>query len=133
MILTAELRLARKADVDAPKPLRHLLASLLEALGVDAARRADVVLAVGEALANAVEHAYAGAETGGSIEMAAHSNDDGSLVVEVIDNGRFIEREGTPGRGFGLRIVRAVARDVRVERSEGTRVAMTFDLGLSAA
>lgn len=125
----AELRLERMAHVDAPRPLRHLLAALLEALGVEQTRRADVVLAVGEALSNAVEHAYAGTDTG-TVAMSARSA-DGSLVVEVADNGNYIDRDGgTPGRGFGMRIVRAVAQDVTVQRNAGTRVAMTFDLGI---
>lgn len=127
MRIHAELRLTSKANADAPRPLRHLLDALLAALEVADARRADIVLAVGEVLANAVEHAYANSEIG-TVEIAAQSEDDDTLLVEVSDHGRFIEREGTPGRGFGLRIVRNIARDVVVARSEGTRIRMTFDL-----
>ena len=128
MITRAVLQVVSRADMQAPRPLRHVLTSLLEALGVADPLRGDIVLAVGEALSNAVEHAYASSE-GGTVELSATTNDGNTLVVEVADRGTFIERDNNPGRGFGLRIVRNIARDVVIKNDNGTHVRMTFDLG----
>jgi anti-sigma regulatory factor (Ser/Thr protein kinase) len=122
-----QLHLTSRADLQAPRPMRHVLMSLLTALNIEDPRRSDIILAVGEALANAVEHAYADGEAG-TLELTAQADAGSTLVVEVADRGQFIEREGTPGRGFGLRIVRNIAREVVVRRDDGTRVTMTFDL-----
>jgi anti-sigma regulatory factor (Ser/Thr protein kinase) len=127
MIAQAQLHVTSRADPEAPRPLRHVLASLLTALNVEDPRRGDIVLAVGEALSNAVEHAYAGREAG-TVELTAQTSEGGTLIVEVADRGHFIAREGSPDRGFGLRIVRNIARDVVVKNDDGTRVTMTFDL-----
>jgi anti-sigma regulatory factor (Ser/Thr protein kinase) len=127
VIAQAHLHVTSHADLEAPRPLRHVLTSLLTALDVKDPRRSDIVLAVGEALANAVEHAYAGRETG-TVELTAQTNAQHALVVEVSDRGRFIEPRETQGRGFGLRIVRNIARDVIVNHDNGTRITMTFDL-----
>ena len=86
--------------------------------------------AVGEALANVVEHAYAqaGASTT-EMELLAHTDDDWELWIDVVDHGHFLERPARPNRGFGLRIVRAIAREVSIDATEGgTRVRMLFDL-----
>jgi anti-sigma regulatory factor (Ser/Thr protein kinase) len=127
VIAQAQLHVTSRADLQAPRPLRHVLISLLTALNVDDPRRGDIVLAVGEALSNAVEHAYAGREAG-TVELRAQTNSGQTLVVEVVDRGHYIERAGSPDRGFGLRIVRNIARNVVVNRDDGTRVTMTFDL-----
>jgi serine/threonine-protein kinase RsbW len=127
MIAQAQLHVTSRADLQAPRPLRHVLTSLLMALNVEDPRRSDIILAVGEALSNAVEHAYAGREAG-TVELKAQTNEERTLVVEVADRGHFIERTGSPDRGFGLRIVRNIARDVVVNNDDGTRVTMTFDL-----
>jgi anti-sigma regulatory factor (Ser/Thr protein kinase) len=123
-----ELRIAHVAHADAAKPLRHALAAFMEALEIDREVREDIIIAVGEALANAVEHAY-DAQRPGSVELYARTGDDrGVLLVDVCDRGRFQEREhGTPGRGLGLRIVRAIARTVSIDVDGGTRVQMAFD------
>jgi anti-sigma regulatory factor (Ser/Thr protein kinase) len=107
--------------------MRHALNAFLEALEVPEASRFDVVTAVGEALANAVEHAYRDASPG-EVELHARMEGAGSLTVEVVDRGSFAQREERPHRGFGLRIVRAVARSVRIDTQEGTAIQMVFDV-----
>jgi anti-sigma regulatory factor (Ser/Thr protein kinase) len=105
--------------------MRHAVAAFLEATGlVDEETSDDVLTAVGEALANAVEHAYEGVEEN-EVELFARLEDD-ALAVDVCDRGTFIERAPRPGRGFGLRIVKAIAREVRVDTGNGTCVAMRF-------
>jgi len=123
----SELRIVRVAHVDAAKPLRHALAAFMEALGIERELREDIIIAVGEALANAVEHAY-DPDRPGTVELHARSAHDGTLLVDVYDRGVFVPREqGTPGRGLGLRIVRAIAREVEIDVDRGTCIRMAFD------
>lgn len=129
-----ELRLNHAARPGAVRPLRHALRGFLEALELDGELRDDVLTAVGEALANAVEHAYDEREPG-TLELYVRTDDETgpALLVDVIDRGRFIDRELRAGRGLGLRIVRAIARTVSIDTEDGTRVRMIFDARPSPA
>jgi serine/threonine-protein kinase RsbW len=122
----SELRLHCAARSSCVAPVRHALRAFLEALGFDARSLDDVTTAAGEALANAVEHAY-GTESArdAGVELLARFDGD-RLAVDVADRGSFKKRPPLPGRGFGLRIVRAVARQIRIETADGTRVKMQF-------
>ena len=128
----SELRLRCLARPQRAKTLRHALGAFLTALDVNAEIAVDVLTAVGEALANVIEHAYdAGRPFPGEIELVARAGDPpGTLCIDVFDRGRFIQPRARPGRGFGLRIVRAIARDVSIDASDiGTHVRMLFDAG----
>ena len=124
----SELRVFRPADPKTAGPIRHALSAFLTTLDVGEEAIEDILMAVGEALANAVEHAYDGDATG-VVELHARIDDEEHLNIDVSDDGQFIEREPRPGRGFGLRIVKTVARSVAVEVDNGTRVRMVFDTG----
>ena len=126
MNCSGELRLAREAHGDSARALRHALASFMTAVDIDADRIGDIITAVGEALANAIEHAYPEGDRG-AIEIVARLEGQDSFVVAVTDNGTFVERSERPGRGFGLRIVRKIAREVQIETDRGTTVRMVFD------
>jgi anti-sigma regulatory factor (Ser/Thr protein kinase) len=106
--------------------MRHALGAFLAVHRIDADLSDDILTAVGEALANSVEHAYDELDQPGDVELYARLGADATLAVDVVDGGRFVEHEARPGRGFGLRIVRAIARTVTVERDGGTRVHMLF-------
>lgn len=121
----AELRLTRVARPSAVKSLRHAFLAFLTANDVSEDCAADIATAVGEALANSAEHAY-GDERSGKVEVYARVERE-SLIVEVADAGVFVERPRREDRGFGLRIIKAVARSVSIERNGGTRVRMVFD------
>jgi anti-sigma regulatory factor (Ser/Thr protein kinase) len=123
-----ELRLNRAAKPDVVRPLRHALRGFLDAIELDGDLRDDVLTAVGEALANAVEHAYDERDPG-KVELFVRTDDGAAetLLVDVVDRGRFIERDLRPGRGLGLRIVRAIACTVSIDTEGGTRVQMIFD------
>ncbi|HTW83562.1 MAG TPA: ATP-binding protein [Candidatus Sulfotelmatobacter sp.] len=121
----SELRVLCTATVQAPRPLRGALAAFLRALEVEQIVSEDILVAVGEALANSVEHAYPGEP--GTVELHALAEDEATLQVDVRDRGVFTERARHPDRGLGLQIVRAIAREVRIERNGGTRISMTFD------
>jgi anti-sigma regulatory factor (Ser/Thr protein kinase) len=122
----SELRIVRSADPTAPRELRHALRAFLDVFALNPDFLEDVLLAVGEVLANSVEHAYDD-PSHNHIEMLARFGENGTLAIDVYDEGRFIERERLPDRGFGLRIVRSIARNVTIETGHGTRVQMTFD------
>jgi anti-sigma regulatory factor (Ser/Thr protein kinase) len=90
----------------------------------------DVRLAVTEAAANAVRHAYApGAR--GELEIRAHAV-DGALEVVVVDHGRGVAtaaRVGTAdglGIGMGLPLMRTLAADVRVAETPGGGCTVTL-------
>lgn len=98
---------------------------------VDESRRHQIVLAVHEAVANAVEH-------GGSGDVPAMvvvelSLRPGAVDVVVRDNGRWQERdpfhlEWEDERGRGLSIIDRLATEASIDRGRGTVVRMRFDL-----
>lgn len=130
----SELRINRDTgDPGTPKALRHALASFLTALQIEPPLREDIIIAVGEAVANAVEHAYQTRDSG-TVELhASTQDDDGMLLVDVFDRGAFIDRELREGRGLGLRIVRAIARAVSIDTEGGTRIRMVFSTDSAGA
>ncbi len=129
----SELRVNRDtADASTPAQLRHTLDAFLKALDIEPALRDDIIIAVGEAIANAVEHAYETKEAG-RVELHVTTDDDNTLLVDVYDRGSFIDRELREGRGLGLQIVRAIARAVSIDTEGGTRIRMVFDAALRQA
>ena len=89
----------------------------------------DVVLAVWEACANAIEHA---ADPGGvSIQVHADVHDS-RVRITVEDTGRWTPPTERADRGLGLRLIYASMSSVDVEsRDEGTRVTFEKALGLA--
>jgi anti-sigma regulatory factor (Ser/Thr protein kinase) len=128
MRAASELRLRCPADSRYVAPLRHALGAFLEALEFRRQAIEDVTTAAGEALGNIVEHAYATSAKRAEqyLELRAKAGRDGKLTIEVSDGGAFIRRKPLPGRGFGLQIIRAIAQELTIETSSGTRVRMTF-------
>jgi anti-sigma regulatory factor (Ser/Thr protein kinase) len=121
----SELRLSCAADPAAARPMRHAVAAFLAAAAKLDADTADGILtAIGEALANVVEHAYQD-QVKSDVELVARLEAD-TLAVDVFDRGTFIERDGLADRGFGLRIMRAIARSVTIDVGNGTHVRMIF-------
>jgi anti-sigma regulatory factor (Ser/Thr protein kinase) len=125
----SELRINCIARREAARPIRHAVAAFLAASGkVDRDVSDDILTAVGEALANAVEHAYEGKEEN-EVELFARLESNDTLAVDVFDRGSFISRSGPrPNRGFGMRIVEAIAQAVTVNVDNGTHIRMIFAL-----
>ena len=99
-------------------------------VGEDAER--SVVLAISEAAANAIEHAY-GCDGEGVVTVKA-SLGDGSLEVEVRDEGGWRDDPGDGERGRGLAIMGAIMDRLSVERDNGAtvvRMAQTVGRGAS--
>ena len=100
-------------------PARRELRRWLQTTPLDERGRDDVLLAAGEACANAVEHAYDGGI--GTVALVATVDGDAVDLV-VTDHGHW--REPRPStRGRGLAIMRRLVDEVDVDTgAEGTRV-----------
>jgi anti-sigma regulatory factor (Ser/Thr protein kinase) len=117
-----------------PEELRRMRAAVrtwLRRHAVPPEEETDLLLAIGEACANAVEHAYAGAAPGAVEIRIAHGERDDELLVEVRDFGRWrVAQGGTdPDRGRGTELMRALAEDLELETgSAGTTVILRLRL-----
>jgi serine/threonine-protein kinase RsbW len=109
--------------------VRHALAAFLQVLEFERQSLEDITTAAGEALANIVEHAYVTAARPAEcfFDLHAKVSRNGKLCLDVSDGGLFLERAPLAGRGFGLRIIAAIAGELTIDTSAGTRVRMTFD------
>jgi serine/threonine-protein kinase RsbW len=124
---SSELRLRCPAQSRYVAPVRRALAGFLQALEFERQRLEDITTAAGEALANIVEHAYASGVPADERYLELYVKfERAKLSVEISDSGTFIKRRPLPGRGFGLRIIRAIAKQLTIDTSAGTRVRMTF-------
>ncbi len=92
----------------------------LDSVGMHAAAVDEVVLAVGEALSNAVEHS--GPSNFARVDLEIEVAGD-ELTIEIADHGHWRHRPARPDRGRGLGIMRAVMDDVAIDaKPTGTRV-----------
>jgi len=118
--LPEHFRSAWPADAGALRVLRQSLRRWLGKWGADPDEIYDITVAVQEASANAVEHAYAPGSA--AFEVDAH-HDDGVITVIVHDRGQWREARGGDQRGRGLPIMESLMEKVDVERTEhGTTV-----------
>ena len=91
------------------------------ALSVDATE--DLQLAVGEAVANAVEHAYRDDDRAGPVEAELTCDRDGRVTVTVRDAGAWRPVPDDPGfRGRGLQMIDALTGDVDIDHGPGGTV-----------
>jgi anti-sigma regulatory factor (Ser/Thr protein kinase) len=133
------------ADVVGPAPLRIRLPAIPASLSVIRARlrtwlpttqvtpsaAAEVLLAVGEAVSNAVEHAVRGTAGDVEVEVTARATTTG-LALTVKDNGRWHAprtSERSAQRGHGSRLMNALVDTVTVTPTpQGTTVEMRKEL-----
>ena len=104
--------------------VRHALGSWLDGQGTAPEVGAEIALAVHEAAANVVEHAYPGG--GGELVVRARA-DDGQIVVVVEDDGQWRAPSRTDQRGRGLALMHGLMDDVEItplEDGSGTRVTL---------
>ncbi|MCW2989971.1 MAG: ATP-binding protein, partial [Solirubrobacterales bacterium] len=122
----ALLEIERPADAVFLHELREAVvrfAAQIGGLDVEAVR-----LAVGEACANVVVHAYRRSPEPGTIRVRALEQ-EGRLVVEVRDDGCGpAPRPDSPGMGLGLPLMTRLATELQVLDREpsGTLVRLTF-------
>lgn len=112
--------------------IRARLRQWLPAAGIATREGADILIAVGEAAANAYEHAPAGREKGTEpVEMTiAASAGPSAIEVTVTDTGIWRPARQEPAtRGRGLAVMRALMDEVTIATTEtGTIVTMTKGL-----
>ncbi|WP_433262921.1 ATP-binding protein [Actinosynnema sp. CS-041913] len=101
-------------------------------VGVSEDDRYDLVIAVNEAVSNAVEHAYPPGEPG-LVKVEAEARPDGDVRVVVVDEGRWrVPPVTLSDRGRGLLLMRESVDEVRIERApDGTRVTLVLRPGRS--
>jgi serine/threonine-protein kinase RsbW len=117
MAMEVRLTLSLPRDRSTVPLTRRVLDSALAVFAVTKECRDDIGLAVGEACANAVEHAEAGADYQVTVTI-----EDERCVIDVVDEGGGLEVTDTPEAGpydetgRGLRIIRALADAVELRR-----------------
>jgi anti-anti-sigma factor len=123
------LQLELTADPAALPGVRRRLSNWLTVLGMGEQDRVGVMVAVGEACANAAEHAYRGSEPG-PMWVTARVDVDGVLTVTVRDEGTWRPPNRDPGdRGRGLLIMRQLVDGVVLEEeAKGTTVTLSLRL-----
>ena len=115
------LHLRVPARPDSLAPVRHAVRRWLKELEVPSTQAHEVLVACGEACANAVQHPYGATE--GTIELDLALR-EGAVEVTVRDSGQWRPPIGTEG-GRGLQLMRGFMDSVDVERlPEGTVVRM---------
>jgi serine/threonine-protein kinase RsbW len=125
--MTPDMELALAARAENIAIVRHALGGFGEAFDLPEPKLSDIRLAVTEACANVVVHAYPHDQEG-TMEVVA-SIDDDALTVLVRDWGCGIRpRQDSPGLGLGLSLIAALAESVQLGRNgeEHTEVRMTF-------
>jgi anti-sigma regulatory factor (Ser/Thr protein kinase)/putative methionine-R-sulfoxide reductase with GAF domain len=117
----AELHLRLPAQPKTLAHVRRVLRRWLIHRGADEADVAEVTIAVSEACANAIEHAYSPAPAAFKLDA---TGGDGEVTIAIRDEGRWRAPRGS-GRGRGLSIMVAAMDDVQIDRTEtGTQVVM---------
>jgi serine phosphatase RsbU (regulator of sigma subunit) len=124
--LPGELNLRLPAEPTVLADVRNVLRRWLDDKGATPEELTEITIAVSEACANAVEHAYS--PSAEAFELSARA-DQGELTVVVRDSGRWRAPRGE-NRGRGLTIMSAAMNDVQVNRTEqGTEIVMRKQLG----
>jgi serine phosphatase RsbU (regulator of sigma subunit)/anti-sigma regulatory factor (Ser/Thr protein kinase) len=116
-----ELHLRLPAEPKTLAQVRRILRRWLLDRGADEGDVAEVTIAVSEACANSIEHAYPPAPA--NFQLDAWGS-DGEITVVVRDTGQWRPQRGQ-NRGRGLSIIVAAMDDVQIDRMDsGTEVVM---------
>lgn len=115
---------------------RHRLRDWLAAIDIDPQRVAEILLATGEAVTNAIEHG-SGCDPARTVAVEAFLRGTG-LAVTVSDSGRWsldsAASQRSNRRGRGLTLINALADQVdTVRATRGTCVTLRFDHAVAAA
>ncbi len=129
MTTAPDLELSLPARAENVAVIRHVLGGVGDALALDVEVLSDVKLAVSEACANAVVHAYGGDDSGVlAVELSALP---GALEIVIRDQGRgMAPRADSPGLGVGLPLIASLASSLELVSPPqgGTEVRMRFEI-----
>lgn len=115
------------ATVGALPTLRTELSEWLGPLGASELDLQDIQIAVGEAVANVIEHAYPDSDgAGGPVTVEVYHDQDGRVCITVADAGTWRAPPVEPAeRGRGLIMIRACMDTVEIDNSgDGTALQM---------
>jgi anti-sigma regulatory factor (Ser/Thr protein kinase) len=107
---------------------RAAVTAFAQSAGATADALAAVSLAVSEAVTNAVLHAYVGHPEPGDVHVTVQAGDD-EVLIEVVDRGiGLAPRPDSPGLGYGLAVMMAVAKrfEAQTAKDQGTRLRAWF-------
>lgn len=115
------------ADPEHMSVIRHDLARWLTPLRLSEDDTSDVVLAVDEAVANAVRHAYGPEVAPGTVELTLWTEPH-SLCIEVVDHGHWRPPDAkTDEQGWGIPLMTTVSESVLIHYDErGSRVLLRY-------
>ncbi|HYP48682.1 MAG TPA: ATP-binding protein [Thermoleophilaceae bacterium] len=122
------MRQSYRADACSVGHARHAVHAFTEELGWDPEAVRAVCLAVTEACANVVVHAYRDQQAPGEMVVVA-SEAEGGLEVHVIDHGMGLApRVDSPGLGMGMPLMSQLSErfEVQTPFGGGTEVSMRF-------
>lgn len=139
------------ASVDMANYLQELGAALLDAYGMQDSGRVqihyrttpirldvDTAIPVGlianELISNALKHAFPG-KTTGAVEVILGQNQDGSLLLEVGDNGIGVTSKdiiNNPSSSFGTRLINLLSQNLKgipeiIPQAQGHRTRICFE------
>jgi len=117
-----------RAEPSAVAQLRRAVTVFARAQGAGPTTLGSIRLAVSEAVANVVMHAYEPGEEGQVHLRAAAVN--GNLQVIVYYEGHGIRTKPSQGQGLGLGLLAQISADLSIRRREprGTEITMSFVL-----
>lgn len=110
---------------------RHQLARWLSDVAVTQPRARDIVLAVNEAVTNAIEHG-SGCDASRLVAIRASLRDE-TVTATVSDSGRWTHSAhhvaNAAQRGHGLTLIKRLTNNVDIVRTaKGTQITMQFDI-----
>ncbi|HEV2283233.1 MAG TPA: MASE1 domain-containing protein [bacterium] len=108
--------------------IRQTVRRLARVAALDEKRAAALTVAVGEAVNNAIEHAYRAA--GGTVQVRGVT-DPGAVRISIIDTGTWRPPHAPDGGGHGLRLIEQLADSVEIRQAPGgTTVTVVMRLPL---
>jgi anti-sigma regulatory factor (Ser/Thr protein kinase) len=118
----APLELTFQADVSNLAPARHALRSWLTRARVDPDQSLNVLIAAGEAVANAIEHGHRNSPGTISLE-ATVLVDEVQLTITDTGSWKAPQPAANPHRGRGITLMRGLMHDVTIDpETAGTTV-----------
>lgn len=126
------LRLELPAVTGNVPVIRHAVVAFAASQGADDELQGSIALAITEAVANAVLHAYRDRPEPSTVTVEADADPrDGDLQVVVVDDGLGLSsRYESDGLGMGLGLIADLSDEfaIRERRPRGTEVFMRFRL-----